>query len=254
MSSPDANIHDFATGVAANTVAQHQDAQSLVFYAGWFCPFVQRSWIALEEKGVPYQYKEVNPYKKEAHFLAINPKGLVPSAEVEGTALYESLVLNEFFEDYFPDSKPLLPQNPVEKARARIWIDFIAKTVTPSFMRVIMAQDPEAQKKLLGEFYEALKKLTEQVRGPYFLGEEFSLVDAAIAPWVVRDYVAAEHRGYSREAAGPEWVHYAAALETRPSVVKTSSNKQYYTQIYTRYLKDEAQSEGAKAIRQGRAF
>ncbi len=34
-----------------------------------FCPFVQRTWICLEEKGLPYQYKEVNPYKKEKHFL-----------------------------------------------------------------------------------------------------------------------------------------------------------------------------------------
>ena len=34
-----------------------------------FCPYVQRTWITLEERGVPYQYKEVNPYKKEKHFL-----------------------------------------------------------------------------------------------------------------------------------------------------------------------------------------
>lgn len=27
-------------------------------------PFVQRVWLALEEKGIDYQYKEVNPYKK----------------------------------------------------------------------------------------------------------------------------------------------------------------------------------------------
>jgi glutathione S-transferase len=65
MSMPDENIHPHATGNAANTVEQHQESSELVFYAGWFCPFVQRSWITLEEKGVPYQYKEVNPYKKE---------------------------------------------------------------------------------------------------------------------------------------------------------------------------------------------
>lgn len=35
MSHPDQNIHDRATGAAAATVAQHQDAQPLVFYAGW---------------------------------------------------------------------------------------------------------------------------------------------------------------------------------------------------------------------------
>ena len=36
-----------------------------------FCPFVQRTWITLEEKGIPYQYNEVNPYKKEKHFLGV---------------------------------------------------------------------------------------------------------------------------------------------------------------------------------------
>lgn len=34
-----------------------------------FCPYVQRAWIVLEERGIPYQYEEINPYKKEPHFL-----------------------------------------------------------------------------------------------------------------------------------------------------------------------------------------
>lgn len=97
MGIPDEQIHPSATGAAANTVEQHQDPQDLVFYAGWvrikwnvqcvtsqlttyhqskFCPYVQRSWIVLEEKGIPYQYKEVNPYKKEKHFLGEPPPAL----------------------------------------------------------------------------------------------------------------------------------------------------------------------------------
>jgi glutathione S-transferase len=58
-----------ATGTAAETVQQHSAPAETVFWAGWFCPFTQRSWIVLEEKNVPYQYKEVNPYLKEAAFL-----------------------------------------------------------------------------------------------------------------------------------------------------------------------------------------
>lgn len=69
-------IHPIATGHAAQIVAAHQEPQPLEFYSGhvagkaeltgrWFCPFVQRAWIALEEGKLPYQYKEVNPYKKE---------------------------------------------------------------------------------------------------------------------------------------------------------------------------------------------
>ena len=34
-----------------------------VLYCSWFCPYAQRAWVALEEKGVEYQYVEINPYE-----------------------------------------------------------------------------------------------------------------------------------------------------------------------------------------------
>jgi glutathione S-transferase len=53
----------------------------------------------------------------------INPKGLVPAVEYHGKALYESLVLCEFFEDAYPDHKPsILPGDAYTKAYARIWV------------------------------------------------------------------------------------------------------------------------------------
>jgi glutathione S-transferase len=42
-------------------------------------PFVQRVWIALEVKGLNYQYIEVDPYKKPQSLLEINPRGMVPA-------------------------------------------------------------------------------------------------------------------------------------------------------------------------------
>ncbi|KAI0645231.1 glutathione S-transferase C-terminal-like protein [Trametes meyenii] len=255
MGTPDEQIHPVATGHAAKTVEEHQGPQDLVFYAGWFCPYVQRSWIALEERGIPYQYKEVNPYKKEKHFLDINPKGLVPAIEYKGKALYESLILIEFFEEAFPDHEPhLLPKDPFDRAYVRLWIDYVAKQIVPVFMRTVMAQEADKQKAGLEDFYKALRTLTEKVKGPYFLGEQFSVVDVALAPWIVRDYILAENRGYSRDAVGPAWKAYAEKLESRESVLKTKSDKEHYAEIYARYLRDEAQSEAAKAIRAGRAF
>lgn len=59
--------------------------------------------------------------------------------------------------------------------------------------------------------------------GPYFLGEEFSLADVAIAPWTVRDFVIAENRGYAREKASAAWKEWADALENRDSIKRTSS-------------------------------
>ncbi|OCH86089.1 glutathione-S-transferase [Obba rivulosa] len=253
MSIPDEKIHPVATGRAAETVAKHQEPQELVFYAGWFCPYVQRSWIALEEKGIPYQYKEVNPYKKEKHFLEINPKGLVPAIEYKGKALYESLVLCEFFEDAFPaHTLHLLPQDPLERAYARLWIDFISKSVVPSVQRLIQAQDANKQREALEDSVKALRTVAAQVKGPWFLGTQFSLVDVVLAPWIVRDYIITEHRGYTREAVGADWKEYAARLENRDSVLATQSDKEHYAEIYQRYLRDEAMSEVAKAIRAGR--
>jgi len=242
-----------ATSEAAKTVAQHEDPQELIFYSGWFCPFVQRTWIALEERGIPYQYKEVNPYKKEAHFLSINPKGLVPAIEFRGKALYESLVLCEFLEDAYPGYTPhLLPSDPYERAHVRIWIDFISKAIIYPWMRILQSQEKEKQLEAREELYKALGQLSAQRKGPYFLGEQFSLVDVAIAPWAVREYILVENRDYKREDVSSGWKEWAELLEKRETVRKTSSDKEHYTQIYQRYLNDTAQSQGAKAIRAGK--
>ncbi|KAF5354979.1 hypothetical protein D9756_005532 [Leucocoprinus leucothites] len=255
MSIPDVQIYPHATGAAAETVKQHQSPQELVFWSGWFCPFVQRAWIALEEKGIPYQYKEVNPYKKEKHFLDINPKGLVPAVEYNGKALYESLVLLEFLEEAYPSHSPnLLPPDPYDRAVARIWLDHITKNYLSAYHRLMQFQEKERQDEAREALYEAQRKLVKQVKGPYFFGDEFSIVDVAVVPWVQRDWVLSENRAYDRSAVGEAWVKYAKALTERPSVQKTQSLRENYLPIYGRYLTNEAQSEAAKAIREGRAI
>ncbi|OBZ69733.1 Glutathione S-transferase omega-1, partial [Grifola frondosa] len=270
MSIPDEHIYPRATGLAAKTVEQHQEPQDLWMGSSFsfsindlhkgnlphsitqFCPFVQRSWICLKEKGIPYQYVEVNPYKKERHFLDINPKGLVPAIEYKGKALYESLVICEFLEDAYPEHTPaLLPADPYERAVVRLWADFANKSIVPAVFRTIIAQDSEKQRTNLAELADATRAFAAKVKGPYFLGEQFSLVDVAVAPFVVRDYILARHRGYSREAIGGGWAAYAENLERRDSVLRTSSDKHHYEEIYGRYLRDEAQSEAARALRSG---
>lgn len=90
-------------------------------------------------------------------------------------------------------------------------------------------QEKEKQDEAREALYEAQRKLARQVKGPYFFGEQFSIVDAAIAPWVMRDWVTAEHRGYDRSVAGESWVKYAKVLSERPSVKKTESVCKGYT-------------------------
>ena len=53
-----------------------------VLYCAWFCPFAQKSWIALVHKGVEFEYREQDPYHKSPEWLAINPRGLVPALAI----------------------------------------------------------------------------------------------------------------------------------------------------------------------------
>ncbi|KAK8083794.1 hypothetical protein PG996_002575 [Apiospora saccharicola] len=234
MPMPDANLHPVATGLAKETVdldaltyrnsgQEHAAEQPLKLFAGWFCPFVQRVWLALEEKGIPYQYIEVNPYYKGEQLMKANPRGLVPTLEVApGKALYESTVLLQYLEETYPHRAPrLLPPvagdegNVVQdheavftRARARIWMDFVTTRVIPAWHRLLQFQagtqrgnQDNSKKMLEGKRDEYRGYLLEFARamdpeGPFFFaGDEIGMVDIAIAPWVLRHWVFDHFKG-----------------------------------------------------------
>jgi len=253
MPIPDADIHPTATGNALETVNQHQKDADIVFYAGWFCPFVQRTWMALEEKGIPYQYKEENPYHKDKEFLKISPKGLVPAVAFRGRPIHESLVINEFLEDAFPNTKPLLPSDPYERAQVRLAIDHVTKSIIPSFFKLLQTQDKEGQDTALQSLYDALNGFSARFigGGPFFAGSELTLADLSLIPWVGRLYIVERHRGFSRSRTEPKFQSWAEHVSGLHIFKKTTSEPQYYEQIYGRYLRNEAQSEAAKATRAG---
>jgi hypothetical protein len=117
------------------------------------------------------------------HFLDINPKGLVPAIEFHGKPLRESLVVAEFgVEDAFPRAPRLLPSDPFARGRMGLWIDHASKQVVPAFFRALQAQEPDAQRDGVDALSAALRELADEVGGPYFFGEQFTLIDAVVAP------------------------------------------------------------------------
>ncbi|KAM5460205.1 putative glutathione transferase [Microsporum ferrugineum] len=281
---PDADIYPTATGLAKKVVDRHSREQPLKLYAAWFCPtpdrssYVQRVWIVLEEKNIPYQYIEVNPYKKPASLLSLNPRGLVPTlvcptlrpdGSTAAKPLYESPVINEFLEDAFTDpERPLHPADPFQKARGRIWIDYVTSRITPSFYRFLQYQgDDEGLNKAREEFIGHLKEFTLAMDeiGPFFHGKEFMLPDIMLAPlairlWVLNHFkkgglgVPAPGEGGEDEIIWNRWRLWMAEVETRKSVVSTTSDKEHSIPIFKRYADDVAQSELAKATRAGKGF
>jgi glutathione S-transferase len=279
MGSVDTSLHDSPSGRAADFASAHSKPNPLILYGGWFCPFVQRSWITLHEKRIPHQYFEINPYKKDPDFLALNPRGLVPTLAVtvdktgqKQKPLYESVVICEYLDEVYNDpaqnGKSLLPEDAYERARARIWIDHISSRIVPSFYRFMQHSDKkdysleQARGEMLGHLKTFIKEADEQ--GPFFLGERFSMVDVMLAPWLCRLFlfdvykggigIPEEGSGGEDEAAWGRWRKWAKAVEQRDSVQDTLSGRDQYIDAYRRYAEDTTQSEVAKATRSGRGL
>ncbi|KAF8607774.1 glutathione-S-transferase [Ceratobasidium sp. AG-I] len=255
MANVDTSIYPHATGNALTTVQTHSkgdvDSTDLVFYSGWFCPFVQRAWIALEEKGIPYLYQEENPYKKDDKFLEKFPKGLVPGVLHKGKPIGESLVILEFLEDAYPDV-PLLPTDPYTRAQVRYAVDGVTKSILPPFYRLLQAQETEKQDEARQDLYKGLQTFAKGIQGPFWTGDQLTHADIALLPFIVRLPILEKHRDFKRAEVGHGFEAYAERVVSLPSVQRTLSEPQKYEEVYGRYLRNETQSEVAKSTRAGR--
>ena len=149
------------------------------------CPYVERSRVVLEEKNIPYDITYVDLQQKPDWFLKISPHGKVPVLLVDEVPVFESVVINEFIEEAFDTSTPMLPQDPFERAQARAWIVYNSEVLMPAMTALLF--EPEAAG-TLESFVEALAVVEQQLdeRTPYFQGERFGLVDATYAPVFTR--------------------------------------------------------------------
>lgn len=191
------------------------------------CPYVERSRIVLLEKRVPHDIEYIDLAKKPAWFLAVSPMGRVPVLLVDGRPVFESSIINELIEELHP-RPALFPAEPLARAEARAWIAFSNDAVMPASYRAMLAiaggASGDALARPLSDLRDALGKLEAQVAragGPLFLGRDFTLVDAAYAPFFRRWRIAEGWGGPEARLLGsfPRVSAWADALLARPSVV-----------------------------------
>lgn len=274
MATIDTSLPPEPSGAAASLAAEHTEAHPLKLYGGWFCPFVQRSWIVLEEKKISYQYIEINPYKKDPSFLAMNPRGLVPTLAVPAGArgaeqkpLFESNIISEYLDEEYNDvsryGPHLLPEDPYERARARLWIDHVSGKIIPAFYKLLQHTADKAftLDDARQELHKHIHALTEQMdpEGPFFLGQELSMVDISLAPWAKRLWLIDHYKnggtGIPAEGQDEEWDRWRkwlTAITERKSVKETWSADERYIIAYKRYADDTTNSEVGQATRQGK--
>ena len=155
------------------------------------------------EKEIPFELTEVDLRNKPDWFLAVSPYGKVPVIVDDGQTIYESAIINEYLDEKYK-SIPMMPEEPVERAKARIWMDYCTnKYLTLSRKLLVDHGNEELQtenKKKMKESLIYIEKecFEKNANGPFWLGNNISLVDLHYAPFF-------ERFGAFKELFGVEW-------------------------------------------------
>ena len=154
---------------------------SMIFYSGSDDHFSHRVRIVLAEKGVAVDIVEVSGERRPEELADLNPYNSVPTLLDRDLVLYESKVMMEYLDERFPHP-PLLPVYPVARAQSRLWMHRIEREWCPLVEQIEQGPKKEVDKarKELRESLVGISPIFEDV--PFFMSEEFSLVDCCIAP------------------------------------------------------------------------
>ena len=214
---------------------------SLQLYYTKGSTFSQRTRAVLQEKGIDYTPIEIDLQHKPEGFTQISRYGKVPAIKHGEVEIYESAIINEYLEEVFPQPA-LLPHNPAEKAVARIWIDYADTRLVPAFNKLLRGKDTQEQEQGRREFLESILYIEEEGlgklfgNGPYWLGENLSLVDISFYPWFERLPVLEKFRNFTLPTETPKVWQWWENLRQRESIQAVANPTEFYIERFTKIL------------------
>ncbi|QTN26426.1 glutathione S-transferase family protein [Rhodoferax sp. AJA081-3] len=195
--------------------------QKLTLVSHLLCPYVQRAAIVLAEKGIAFERIDIDLANKPDWFLKISPLGKTPVLLVDGQAIFESAVICEYLEE--TTTSPLHPRNAITRAQHRGWMEF-GSTVLNAIAGFYAAPDDKQlaakSAEIAAKFQQVEDALTTTAKGPYFAGQQFSMVDAVFGPIFRYFDVLETIDDFGFFAHTPKVRAWRAALAQRPSVCK----------------------------------
>jgi RNA polymerase-associated protein len=152
-------------------------------------PDSHRVRMVLAEKGITVEIVDVDAASKPEDLIDLNPYNTVPTLVDRELVLYDSRAIMEYLDERFPHP-PLMPVDPVSRARSRLALYRIDK----DWYELVPALESRGEKTAS----KARKMLRDSLTAgaevfaakPFFLSDEFSLVDAAVVPvlWRLERY------------------------------------------------------------------
>ncbi|HWN30289.1 MAG TPA: glutathione S-transferase N-terminal domain-containing protein [Burkholderiales bacterium] len=187
----------------------------MTLYSGTTCLFSHRCRIVLYEKGMDFQIVDVDLYNMPEDLAVMNPYNRVPVLVERDLILYEANIINEYIDDRFPHPQ-LIPADPVMRARARLFL-FRFELELFSQIDAIEQGNQKMADKARAVIRDNLTQIAPVfVKQKYMLGEEFSMLDVAIAPLLWR----LDHYGIQLGKQAAPLMKYAERLFSRPAFIE----------------------------------
>jgi len=157
----------------------------MTLYSGALDLYSHKVRIVLAEKGVGVDVLHIDANDPPPDLLELNPYTTIPTLIDRDLVLYGPYVIMEYLDERFPHP-PLLPVYPIARARSRLMLNRIEKDWLCKVPVIQHGADDEqgmARKELRDSLVTIAPVFAEM---PYFLSEEFSLIDCCIAPLLWR--------------------------------------------------------------------
>ena len=157
----------------------------MILFTSANCIMSHCARLVVHEKGVPADIEYFDPNDPPEDLLELNPNGSSPTFVERDLVLYDARIIMEYLDERFPH--PALHQmDPGSRASTRMLIKRIDQEWYPLLEEVQLNGDKKAAKakKQLKESLMAAAPVFEAT--PYFMSEEYSLIDCAMAPFLWR--------------------------------------------------------------------
>ena len=185
------------------------------------CAQSHRTRIVLSEKDITVDIVHIDPNNKPEDLLDVNPYNTVPTLIDRELVLYDSRVIMEYLDERFPHP-PLMPVDPVSRSKSRLALFHIEKDWYAPLSE-INSPDTAVSDAAKKSLQESILSTVEVFKvKPYFLSDEFSIVDCSIAPILWR----LPFFGIKLGATAKPIMQYAERVFDRPSFRSSLSEEE----------------------------